>query len=423
MPHKLACVCMLLALGVPTALGEADYVDSSALNEAGLVKFWQLRLALEKGQEIADAYLVDDQIYLATRDGYIYAIHAHTGTNRWKKRVITAGYQIRRPCHAGDRTIFVTPPAITQYDRYTGQPIRRMETRFPTGSAAISDGMYLYVGGIDQQIYAFALDQDFERWKARAGGQILSRPALLGKHLYFAGDDGSVYACVAEDKRFYWRTRTTGSITADLAVDDNGVYVATRDNALYSLAPQDGGRRWRTRFSGPLYEPPVVTPEVVFQYCPEDGVAAINAGTVGVEKRVRWVLPRGRQLLTLDEHLAYVLSRDESILIAKLDDGKIVHTVPAPGFTMPMPSPSDRALYIASKDGRLFCARQRGAPPLQAEDVRAAMQRPGEPEGQETGAGGETAEAPAVEEDHLKSTRPGPPIGGKSKVSKEYAGE
>ena len=72
-----------------------------------------------------------------------------------------------------------------------------------------------------------------------------------------------------------------GPITADLAVDDNGVYVASRDHSLYLLDPAFGGLRWRARFSGPLYEPPVVTADTAFQFCAEDGLAAINTGTVG----------------------------------------------------------------------------------------------------------------------------------------------
>lgn len=423
MPPKLASLCTLVALGVPAALGAEDYVDSSALHQAGLVKFWQLRLPLQEGQEIADGYLVDDQLYLATQDGYVYAVDARTGANRWQKQVTTGGYRVRRPCHARDLTIFVTPPAIMLYDRYSGEAIRKVDLRFPSGSAAISDGIRFYVGGIDQKIYAFYVDQDFENWKARGGGQILSRPALLGEHLYFASDDGRVFACVARNKRFYWQTRVHGSITADLAVDPNNVYVATRQHSLYSLSPGTGGLRWRTRFSGPLYEPPVIAKELAFQYCPDDGVAAINTGTVGVEKRVRWILPRARKLLTADQRLAYLLSRDESILVAGLDDGAILHTVPAPGFSMPMASPSDPALYIASKDGRIFCARKRGAPLVRAADVRAAMEQPKGPEDQAAEAAEEEAEGPKPPEDLLKSKQPGPPIGGKSKVSKEYSGD
>ena len=223
---------------------------------------------------------------------------------------LTAGYPIRTPCHAGSRVVFVTLPAFIQYDRYSGRPLLSTETRFPTGSAAVSDGLLIYIGGIDQRLYAFLPDQDFEHWKARATGPIASRPALLDRYLYFAGDDGVVYACVAVNKEFYWRARRVGSITADLAVADTGVYVASRDHSLYALSPQDGGVQWRTRFSGPLYEPPVLTPEVVYQYCPDDGLAAVNSATVGVEQRVRWTLPRGRKLLTADGKWAYVLGSD-----------------------------------------------------------------------------------------------------------------
>lgn len=423
MPQKVALICALLSLSMSAALGEGDYVDSSALHEAGLVKYWQLSLPLQPGQEIADSYLVDDQVYTATRDGYVYAIDAKTGTIRWVKQVTTAGYRVKQPCHDGNIIIFVLPSVFVQYDRYSGRPIRSIETRFPTGSSAISDGFRFYIGGIDQKVYAFYPDQDFEIWKSRANGQIVSRPALLGKHLYFAGDDGSVYACVAKDKQFYWRARRVGSITADLVVDDNGVYVASRDHSLYLLDPAFGGLRWRTRFSGPLYEPPIITPEVVFQYCPDEGLAAINTGTVGVEQRVRWTLPRGRKLLTVDGKRAYVLSRDESILIAGLDDGKILHDVPAPGFTMPMPSPGVAALYMASRDGRVFCARKRGVPIVLAEDIRRALQGPKSTEDESATAAEEQAPGLATEEDHLKSKRPGPPIGGKSKVSKEYTSD
>lgn len=423
MPPKYAFVWMLLALILPAARADGDYVDGAALYEAGLTKFWQLRLPLREGQEIADSYLVDDQIYLTTRDGYVHAVHAYTGVIRWIKQVTTAGYRVRQPCHAGDRTVFVTPPAVLQYDRYSGEPIRKLELRFPAASPAVSDGVRFYVGGIDQRIYSFYLDDDFEDWKIRAGGQVSSQPALVGEHLYFASEDGTVYACVAKNKQFRWRARTVGSITADVAVDPDGVYAASRDHSLYMFDPTLGGLRWRTRFSGPLYEPPIIVAGIAFQYCPDEGLAAINTGTVAVEERVRWILPRGRKLLTADERRAYVLSRDEDFLVVRLDDGKILHTIAAPGLVMPMSSPDDLALYIASRDGRVFCARKRGVPIVKAEQLPEVLRQTGGAEEAAVAPAEEPEEKPAAEGDYLRSRRTGPPVGAKSKVSKQYAGE
>jgi hypothetical protein len=61
MRQKLALICSLLALGLTPALGAGDFVDSSALHAAGLVKYWQLPLPLQPGQELGFSYLVDDQ--------------------------------------------------------------------------------------------------------------------------------------------------------------------------------------------------------------------------------------------------------------------------------------------------------------------------------------------------------------------------
>jgi len=410
-----------LLFGLPTARGETDFIDSAALHAAGLVKYWQLRLPLRPGQEVCDAYLVDDQIYATTPDGHVYAVHALTGALRWTTQVTTAGYRLPRPCHAAQRVVFVIPPAMLQYDRYNGEPVRKVELRFPAGAPPLSDGTRVYLGGIDQRLYAFYLDQDFENWKARAGGQVLARPVLLGPHLYFASDDGSVYGCVAENKQLYWRTRVYGAIIADLAADQNNLFVATLDNSLFSLDPTTGGKRWRMRFSGPLYEPPVVVGPLAFQYCREDGLSVLNTGTVGVEQRLRWVLPQGRHLLTVHEGLCYVLSRDENIVVARLEDGQVVDTLPAPGFTIGMSSPQDPAAYLAATDGRLFCARRRGAAVVQAADVRQAMEVPTT----QPAAMQPTEPAPqaAAAEDHLKSKGGGPPVGGKSRVSREYAGQ
>ena len=166
-----------------------------------------------------------------------------------------------------------------------------------------------------------------------------------------------------------------------------------------------------------------MTEQTAFQYCAADGVAAINTGTVGVDERIRWTIPYARKALTVVEKNVYLLSSAQSVLVADLDKGTIKHTVPAPGFTLPISGTQLAALYIAAPDGRIFCAKEEGSPPLLASDVKKAMTRP-EPEAESTGAEETaTATAGASEQDPLASQRPGSAMGGKSKVSKEYTGD
>jgi len=414
------CLWGLVALTVPPAVGQADLIPAEALHEAGLVKFWQLRLPLERGQHLRDAYLVNDQIYLATQDGYVFAVHADTGAIRWLRPVTRSGYRLKRPCHAGRRVIFVTPTTVLQLDRVLGDGIAQYELRFAAGSSAVSDGLNLYLGGINGRFYALDVWDHMERWKAGMRGAITSIPTLYKEFLFVGSDSGDVSACVAANKRYRWRTAVSGPVAADLVADANGLYVASQDQSLYLFDLNYGRTRWQARFSGPLHEPPVLTPELAFQFCADDGLVAVNAAWVGVEKRVRWILPRGRQLLTVDKRFAYVLSRDESILVTRLADGQVVHEIPAAGFTMAMPAPAGATLWMAGADGRVFCARPRGVPFARRDDLRRALLPPGT----QAEAGEAAAEAgkPAEEqaEDYLRGRQTGRPVGGKSKVSKQF---
>ena len=410
-----------LAVGLFTgaAIAQDDFISAAALDEAGFVKYWQLPLPLFPGQELDHCYLVDDQVYATTVDGYVYAVDAQTGAIRWMKQITTAGYSIRRPCHHGNLVLFVLPPAIIAYDRYTGTPVHRMDTRFPTGTPAVSDGKLFYVGGIDQRIYAFRLGVDFEVWKTRAEGQVISQPVLLGEHLYFVGETGTIYACTASNKRFYWKTTRTGSITADLAADENGIYAASLDYSLYLFDPAFGGLRWRARFSGPLTDPPVLTPKVAYQYCQQDGLVAVNTETVGVTQRIRWKLPNGRTVLTVDGNAVYVYTTDHNILEVDAETGRIGHTIPVAGFNYFMPTTKTVALLLASKDGRLFCARKQGVPIVLAQQVRESLKGPQETAAQTT-ADTDTTASTDESTDILTTKRPGPPLGGKSKVTKDF---
>lgn len=416
---EICAFAVALCGSVAAGARAQDFIDSTALHEAGLVKFWQLQLPLDRGQRLADAYLVDDQVYATTQDGWVFAIHAHTGAVRWLRQVTTGGYRVLRPCHAGDRTIIVTTPEILQVNRLVGEAIRRTPLRFPAGSPPVSDGRLIYLGGLNQRVYAFPLDRDFEIWKAGVGSPVTGAPGLWEGELFIPGNDGMIHACVARNKLQRWISRTTGPITADLVVDRNGVYAACQDQSLYLFDLQFGEIRWRVRLNGPLSEPPAVTAEHAFQYSPADGVVAILATGANVAERVLWKLPRGRRVATVDSRHVHVLTIDERIQVARIGDGQVVHEFAAPGFTMAMPSPAETAIYLASPDGRVFCARPLGVPLVTAEDVRKALLPPAPPPAPTPQR---PAAAPATQpaEAALRGPTAGPPVGGKSRVSRRY---
>lgn len=413
-------LALLLAGSAPAA---EDYLPSGPLHEAGLVKFWQLQLPLEPDQQILDLYLVDDQLYATTQDGYAFAVDAPTGALRWMCEVTHGGYRVTVPAHAGDRTIFVTPAMVLHFDRYFGTPILRFDLRVPAASPPASDGRRVFFGAINQRFYAYSGANEFERWRTVSYGTVSARATLAGGVLFFAGESGHVFACTPSNKTRVWVRRPGGPVTADLVADENGVYVASRDNSLYLLDPVAGGTRWQARLSGPLYEPPAITKDVVYQYCPDDGVVAISTAPIVQQDRILWRMADGRRVLTSDDAHVYVLSTNDEIRAVRIADGTVTSVIPAIGFNKAVPVMGGKVIFLAANDGRLFCARGSDAGVLTREQVLAALRvttgKPPPPAPEPPAA---SRPAATQTQDVLKTGEKGPPIGGKSRVSKQYGG-
>src|SRR3972149_1862777 len=135
------------------------------------------------------------------------------------------------------------------------------------------------MGGADGKFYSLKVDprlpgRPIKRWEVRAGGPVTATPVLYDHDtLLFASQGGSVFSCLAGDKTLRWSFRTGGAINGDPAVDDSGIYVVSTDRSLYKLHGGIGTVLWRARFPRPLTEGPTVAGPMVYQYCPDHGVA------------------------------------------------------------------------------------------------------------------------------------------------------
>lgn len=422
MKYKPWLVWSLVALLSPAAFADADFIPAEPLRTAALAKFWQLQLPLEEDQHVRDFHLVDDQLYVGTDDGYVFAVDATTGVTRWLQPVTRSTYALRRPDHAGERVIFATPVDLQVYDRYSGDPIARRDLTFPAGTGVVCDAERIYIGSLNDRLHALSLENQFTVWRGLTTGPVSVTPVLFGDHVFVADENGAVTAAAREDKQFLWRATTRGPIVADLHVDQRGVFVASRDHTLYLLDLGFGKLRWRVRFEAPLLDPPFVGPELVYQYAQTQGVAAIETGLPHeIERRIRWMLPQGRRVLTVDDDHVYMQSRANDLLVVRKKDGKLLHTVPTSDFELSAPSLRGNAIFLAARDGRLFCARPEGVPHLRRADLLRALQAGTETPLSEVRTVPTTQPAAQVE-DYLRSRRTGAPLGGKSKVSEGFKG-
>lgn len=413
---------MLLVPLTAWAWAQSDFLAPEALDAAGLTRFWQFQVPLDPNQSIVAGYLVDDAIYLATNDGYAVALDAYTGALRWLQPISGTAYRVRRPAHAGDKVVFVTPVDIQTYDRRSGDGIARRELRFPAGTGPVSDGTRVYFGGLDARLHCHDVESLTRDWRIGAEGPVWSTPVLFGNAVYCASQGKTVFAATRAQKAFRWYNVVGGNVSADLVANENGVYVACEDQSLYVFDLQFGRLVWRTLFGAPLREPPLPTKTLVFQYSQSDGLVAIEAGLPHeIEKRVRWTLPEGRQAVAVHDNTLYALSNAGELLAVDAKTGRVKQALSTGGLTIALPSAAEPTVYLASADGRLICLRPKGVPLLRAEEVRGSLG------GKDDAAGPpepDAARAPATQ----PAVAPGkpadspPPVGGKSRISKGFRG-
>jgi eukaryotic-like serine/threonine-protein kinase len=94
------------------------------------------------------------------------------------------------------------------------------------------------------------------KWKLKAGGAIVSTPAVSGGTVYFGSSDHNFYAVEAASGTLRWKFATHGRITSSPAVSDGRVYFGSYDSNFYALDAASGALLWKfatageRRFSG-----------------------------------------------------------------------------------------------------------------------------------------------------------------------------
>lgn len=81
-------------------------------------------------------------------------------------------------------------------------------------------------------------------WKFRAGGRVISSPAVVGTTVYVASTNGSLYAVDRASGTQRWKFDTRGAIASSPAVVGGLVYISSADGNVYAVDAESGTQRW-----------------------------------------------------------------------------------------------------------------------------------------------------------------------------------
>jgi outer membrane protein assembly factor BamB len=140
----------------------------------------------------------------------------------------------------------------------------KVELKRGIGSTAAIVGGVAYVGGFDEQLYAFDLATGNEKWKFK-GGSFKAAPSVHDGAVYIGDEDGTFYCVDAAKGTKRWSVDTDATITGGANFFGDLVLFGTHDSTLHALHRADGKPAWTYKTKqGPVFGSALVAADQTF---------------------------------------------------------------------------------------------------------------------------------------------------------------
>ena len=103
------------------------------------------------------------------------------------------------------------------------------------GSSPAVAGGVVYVGSLDNWLYALDARTGQEKWTFQTDDRIYSSPAVAGGMIYIGSFDGRLYALDARTGQEKWSFKTGSSVPSSPAVAGGVVYFVDTEGYLYAV--------------------------------------------------------------------------------------------------------------------------------------------------------------------------------------------
>ncbi len=185
--------------------------------------------------------------------GYVYAIDAGTGKQRWK---FTTPSRVEEPPTVVDGVVYACSVSGTAYavDAGTGKQRWKFTTRdLVTAAATVVDGV-VYVSSEDSNVYALDAATGKQRWKFATSDNV-SAPTVADGTVYL-GAGGNLSAVDVGTGKQRWKSRISKApFVSEPIVVDGMAYVGSGDGNLYAVDAGTGEQQWKFRTGSPVKTP------------------------------------------------------------------------------------------------------------------------------------------------------------------------
>lgn len=341
----------MLALSATFAAAQATFHGNVArtgvYESPGPSRFGGVRWSFKTdGPIVASPAIAEGMVYIASLDGYMYAIDQETGKEKWKfkSRMPIAS----SPAVAGGMLYFVSSTgALAAIDVATGQPKwvfateyeRKFEAKnlhgYPSAAQTIPDAWDLFT----------------------------SSPAVVNGKVYFGSGDGNIYAVDAQTGVAIWKFPTRDVVHSSPAVVNGVVYIGGWDSYLYAIDSETGEAKWSFKAGEDniihnqvgFQSSPAVVDGTVYIGCRDAHVYALDAAT----GRKKWDYPTSKSWVigtpAVRDGRVYVGTSDSARFMA-LDakTGRLVFNFDAKAYMFSSAALAGDLAYVGNHNGKLY---------------------------------------------------------------------
>lgn len=301
------------------------------------------------GEIYSSAAVANGTVYIGTKSGYLLALDAATGDQRWQADL--GDYIVRASPAVADGSVYVGAGfSLVALDASNGKERWRFQTRYAGDSSPAVVAGTVYVGTQEGYVYAVDAQTGIERWHFEADGLVFSSPAVADGSVFFGSDDGNLYAVDAKSGQQLWRFPTGGEIYSSPAVSGATVYISSTSHYVYAVDAATGQQLWRYGVGGD--SSPAVVGGTVYLGGDDGGLYALDART----GKVRWLFATGSAVASspVVSGTAVYVGSGPTVFAVAARTGKALWSFGTRQPIQASPAVAGGRLFIGSRDGYLY---------------------------------------------------------------------
>ncbi len=365
--HEFILLFVLFALcGGQEIIAQEDtfleLVSPELLKAGDLEVLWQNKLPIKKTENLEQLFLpvdyldgeTDNRIYALSNYNYLACLDKNTGKMMFSSSVAPVGFPVIGLDIYNGEIFSLAGNMLIQMDREFGTQRSSTHLDFGETCPVVRNSSYFYLGGVDKRVHVLRADDKVHIFAVAADiDSTITSVIADEKSVIFATKAGNVISFEADKPKRLWQFDAGDAVAGPIIKNADSLFFASSDAYVYKIDASRGKLDWKCASGAILKNAPRVTASMVYQNIGEKGLIAIDKNS----GKILWQLTDGLDLLAESGQNAYVITKQNSIVVMDNKKAKQLCSVDVANVSRYISNTADSKIYIADEYGRIACLK------------------------------------------------------------------